>query len=139
MDGRAFLDSARHLLTAPSEANWRSAVNRSYYAVLNEAWSALDRWGVSLPGQPDIDAFVLSRFDTVPNSDLLRVADALKQLGDARDHGDYSLGVTGLFGNGTEALRLLRLAQTAIDLLDQVEADPGRCATVIAAIRAVFP
>ncbi len=53
MDGRAFLGPARHLLAAPSEANWRSATGRGYLAVLHEANAALLRWGFSTPAQDD--------------------------------------------------------------------------------------
>jgi hypothetical protein len=48
MDGRAFLDSARHLLAAPSEANRRSAAGRLCLALLHEARVALERWGFPL-------------------------------------------------------------------------------------------
>ena len=80
MDGRAFLDSARLLLATPTEANRRSAVSRGYFAILNEARSALERWGFPVVATADIDDFVSSHFYMALNLDALRVSDALVQL-----------------------------------------------------------
>jgi hypothetical protein len=107
--------------------------------VLNEARAALERWGFPVPVQGDIDDLVLSRFNTVPNMDLVRVADALIQLGQGRRFADISLGGPGPFADDKEAKRLLLLAELGIDCLDQIEADPARRAKAIVDIRAVFP
>jgi hypothetical protein len=80
VDGRAFLDSARHLLSAPSEANRRSAAGQLYLALLHEAWAALDRWGFPLPPGNDVDAFVVSHFGILTHFELLRIAGALTRL-----------------------------------------------------------
>jgi hypothetical protein len=139
MDGRAFLDSVRHLLTAPSEANWRSAAGPLHCAVLNEARVALERWGFAVPARADLHVFILPYFARVPNRDLVRVADVLTQLHAFRDEADFSLGGPGLFADDYEVNRLLVLAETGIDVLDQLETDVARRAVAIAAIHAVFP
>jgi hypothetical protein len=139
MDGRAFLESARLLMTTPTEANRRSAVGRAYYAVLNEARVALERWGFSAPAGADIDDYILSRFDRVLNMDILRVADALDQLGEHREVADYSLSTPGVFADEKGVNHLLQRAEIGIDLLDQIEADPARRAKAVADIRAAFP
>ena len=139
MDGRAFLDSVQLLMTVPTEANWRSAVSRAYYAMLNETRSALERWGFSVPATAHVDDFVISRFNAVPILDLLRVADALLRLKENREPADYFLTGPGIFTDGREVRNLLQLAETGIDLLGQIEADPMRQAKAVAGIRTAFP
>ena len=76
MDGRAFLDSARLLMTIPTEANRRSAVSRAYHAILNEARSALERWVIPIPAasEAEVKDIGLAQFRTALNMDLLRRA-----------------------------------------------------------------
>ena len=98
MDGRAFLDSERLLMTIPTEANRRSAVGRAYYAMFNEARAALGRWGFPVPADAaDIDDLVAARFTTASSKDLLRVADCLDQLDLNRAKADNSLAEPGIF------------------------------------------
>ena len=115
------------------------AVGIGYYAILNEARSALGRWGVPVPAKADVDDFVISRFIMVPNVDLLRVADALAQLRDKRELADNSLSTPGIFADEKEVNHLLQRADIGIDLISQIEADPARQAKAVADIRAVFP
>ncbi len=139
MDGRAFLGSAQRLLTAPNEANWRSAAGRLYIAMLQEAKEALGRWGFPLSAQDDIHLFVLSRFGSAPNFDLLRVEDVLKRLGQFSRDADYFLGSPGAFLDAREVSHMQALAQVGIDLLDQIEADAARRTAAIVNIRTVWP
>jgi hypothetical protein len=139
MDGRAFLGSAQHLLTLPNEANWQSAASRLYLALLHEARVALDRWGFPLPPQDDIHDFVLSRFDSYPNMDLLRVADALRRLSLFVKGADFALSSAGLFADAAAVSQHLALAQVTIDLLDQIDNDPVRRATALGDIGARWP
>jgi hypothetical protein len=69
MNGRDFLRSARDLLANPSEANWRSAAGRAYYALLHEGRVALERWGFPLPPRTDLHAFVRLRFSYANHPD----------------------------------------------------------------------
>ena len=140
MDGRAFLDSARLLMTISTEANRRSAVSRAYYAVLNEARSALERWVIPIPAssEAEVKDIGLAQFRTALNMDLLRIADCLDQLDQNRVKADNSLSEPGVFADDSEANRLLQLAEVGIELLDQIEADPARRANAIAAIRAAY-
>ena len=139
MDGRAFLFSARLLMRKPSEANRRSAVSRGYFAILNEARVALERWGFVVTATADIDGFVVSHFYMALNMDALRVSDALVQLRDNRQQADYSLIGPGIFDDDTEVRRLVRLAEIGIDVLDELESDPARWIVTVAAIRLAFP
>ncbi len=139
MEGRTFLESARLLLATPAEANRRSAVGRADFAVLNEARSALDRWRFSLPPNVVADDDNVSAFLLVPNTDLLRVVDALTRLKQNRRDADNAITGSGIFADDIEAKRLLLLAEIGIDLLDQIENHPARRAIAIADIRAARP
>src|SRR4051794_12933493 len=139
MDGRAFLQSARDLLAVPSEANRRAAAGRAYYALLHEGRGALDRWGFVIPPRESLHRFVRLRFVLAAHPDLIQVGRALEDLGQLRNQADYQLATPGPFATAARAVQAVALAQTAINLLDQVEADPARRAAAIAAIRAAWP
>ena len=81
MDGRAFLQSARDLLATSSEANWRSAAGRAYYALLHEARAVLDRWSFPTPPGQSIHTFVRLRFTYAASAELKQVGRDLEGLG----------------------------------------------------------
>ena len=54
------------------------------------------------------------------------MGDALDKLVRWRNEADYRLATAGRFANGADATQAVHLAQAAIDLLDQVQADPAR-------------
>jgi hypothetical protein len=139
MDGRTFLDAARHLLAADTEPTRRAMAAPLYYAALHEARVALDRWGfVPAPGE-DLDKFVLERFDCGPHYDLIRVVDVLERLDHFYEEAFQQVSSVGTFADNQRATHMLYLAEVGIDLLDQIEADPARRAAAVAAIRAAFP
>jgi hypothetical protein len=127
------------LLATPSEANWRSAAGRAYYALLHEGRVALDRWGFPLPPRENIHSFVRLRFNFSAHADLKRVGRTLDEPSQLRNLADYHLAFPGPFASGARAVRAVDLAQAAIALLDQTEADPARRAAAVAALRAAWP
>lgn len=139
MDGRAFLRSARRLLGAPCEENWRSAVSRAYDALLHECQSALLRWGFTKPAGEQLHQFVRTRFGFSVHADLKPTGLALDRLAQVRNEADYQLAQPGNFASATVALGLVQSATDAITLLDATEADPVRRAAVIAALRTRWP
>lgn len=139
MGGREFLQSARALLAVPSEANWRSAAGRAYYALLHEGRVALDRWGFPLPPRENIHTFVRPRFSWPADPAVKQVGDALESLSRLRNAADYRLASPGPFATAKDAKDALARAEAAIDLLDQIEADPAHRTAAVAAIRKAFP
>src|SRR5437588_8829316 len=117
MDGRAFLDSARHLLAAPCAPNWRSAAGRSYVALLNEALAALERWGFPLPAGADVHAFVVARFASRVIINLLRFEVALDELDRLTQEADHALSSPGYFADASEVSHQLSVAVGLIALL----------------------
>jgi hypothetical protein len=140
MRGRAFLEVAKRLAQGTSEADWRTAAGRAYYALLLEGRSSLQRWGFSPPGRDPMHAFVRLRLIYATDRDLKGIGHHLEQLARLRNHADYQTEAPGRwFGSGVEAVQAVQHAADAIALLDQVEADSTRRAAAIAAIRAGSP
>ncbi len=139
MNGRAFLATANLLLNVPCEENWRTVVGRAYYALLHEGQVALERWGFPLPPAEGLHNFVRCRFAFPVNPDMRKVSEALNKLSPVRNEADYRLRNSSRFGTDAEAVRAIDRAEEAIDLLDEMGADPARRAAAIAAIRAAFP
>jgi len=139
MDGRKFLDVARELLRGTTEAHWRSATGRAYYAVVLEGKAALARWGIVLPRRDLIHAAVRLRLTYVHDADLQLVGKALDDLGRLRNKADYDLASPGPFANSSATATAIAQAEEAIRKLDQAGTDAARLAAAVADIRARFP
>jgi hypothetical protein len=139
MEGRKFLDVAERLAQATTEADWRTAAGRAYYAVLQECRSALERWGFRSPRRDQLHAFVRLRFVYPADRDLKEVGDVLDELVRLRNKADYELGTPGPFTDARVVQGVLPKARDALTLLDAIEADPARRTAAVAAVRAAFP
>jgi hypothetical protein len=139
MDGRAFLDSARLLLAAPCEANWRSVAGRSYVALLNEARAALERWGFPVPAGADVHDFVVTRFDSRRITNLLGVEVVLDGLESLSREADHALSSPGSFADASKVTSQFFLATGLIEMLDEIESDPNRRTAAIADIQTRWP
>jgi hypothetical protein len=136
MDGRALLDVGRELAAGSTEAHWRSSVGRAYYALLHELLGALGRWGFALPPRDKVHTFARLKFVYATDPDLKRIGLTLESLGRLRNAADYRLGISGSFVSPRSSASALTDAESAIALLDAIEADPARCA---AAARTIQP
>jgi hypothetical protein len=134
-----FLDVARQLTGGATEGHWRTAVGRSYYALMLEAREALRRWGFVTPRGEQAHRFVRLRFDFPADPDLRKIGLALENLGRRRNAADYELQPSQLFGSGAASNVAVSDAATAIALLDQIDAVPARRAAAVSAIHAAFP
>jgi len=139
MEGRAFLDSARLLLSVPSEANRRSAAGRVYLALLREAQVVLARLGFPRPSTEDVHGFVLDRIGSAAHLELARIADAIRRSADLQAEADYKLEKPGNFADDHEINFLLAIAQATIELLDELDADFIRRTAAMAVIRFARP
>ena len=139
MDGRAFLAVAQADASGPSEAFWRAASGRAYYALMLEAREALARWGFSCPPRENVHTFVRLRFFIPANADLRQIGRVLDRLVRLRNHGDYQLVSHPDFAKPTRARQAVQESASALATLDSLGADPARRAAAIAAIRAAFP
>jgi len=77
-----------------------------YLALLNEARTALERWGFPLPVGGVVDTFVLDHVGSAPHLDLLRIEDVLLRGNRLGHAGGYELSTPGDFANDGEVQRL---------------------------------
>lgn len=139
MDGREFLAVALRLSREQTEADWRTACGRAYYALLQEAKNSLERWGFVARAREEIHRFVRLRFIYAQEPDLKRIGQRIERLGLLRNNADYQLTNSGPFVSVTVVMSAIQNAQEAITLLDQIDGDPSRRAVAVAAIQAAFP
>jgi hypothetical protein len=139
MNGRAFLEVARELALGATEAHWRSAVGRAYYALMLEGRDALLRWGFRILPRDQVHAFVRLRFWYGTDFDLKEVGYALDRLVALRNRPDYQLAPSPLFASARQAQAAVADAGQALARLDQVEGNAPRLAAASAGIRAAFP
>jgi hypothetical protein len=139
MDGRAFLAIAGQLLAGGTEAHWRSAAGRAYYALLLEGREALRRWGFGSPPRHQVHAFVRLRFGNTPDRDLQLIGKSLERLGSLRNRADYELVPSTWFVTAIKARQAISDATGALALLDGIDGDPARRAVAVSAIRAAWP
>jgi hypothetical protein len=139
MDGKAFLDVARELCRGLSEAHWRTAAGRAYYALLLEGWAALLRWGFVTPPHQSMHVFVRLRFNYAADPDLKQIGFSLDRLSRLRNQADYQPTILGPFQDANRVNQAVQTAEDSLGLINQVEADVNRLAAAIAGIRANFP
>jgi hypothetical protein len=135
MDGRAFLIVALDLAAGPTEAHWRAAAGRAYYALFHECLSTLEHWGFSLPRRDRAHAVVRLRLTYATDAEVKAIGWALDDLVKLRNEADYRLAAPGRFAAPRAAEQAIDDARAAIALLDQIDGDPLRRAVAIASIR----
>jgi hypothetical protein len=120
------------------EADWRTPAGRAYYALFIESRDALLRWGFTIPPRDNVHHFVRLRFALAALPELKQVGGMLDTLCQFRNRADYKTAVTGQFGNNAAAQQAVKDGESAIALLDQIEADAARRAAAVAAIQATI-
>jgi len=139
MDGSRFLEVARQLVRGTTEAHWRTASGRAYYALMLEGRELLNRWGFVAPPRDQVHSFVRLRFTYAADQDLKQVGRALEELGRLRNQADYELASGPRFQTASKAQQAVQQAQDKLSLLKLVDADPPRRSAAITDIRARFP
>ena len=94
------------------------------------------RWGFSLPPRDEVHTYARLKFVYATDPDLKRIGLTLEALAQIRNAADYQLGTSGPFLSPRIAASALADAQSAVALLDALEADPARRA---AATRTIMP
>ena len=125
--------------------NWRPvrpkltggpASDAQYYALLQEVLGSLGRWGFAAPPRDRVHTFARLKFVYATDPDLKRIGLTLEALAQLRNVADYQLGRSGPFVSPRIAVSALGDAESAVALLDALEADPARRA---AAARTIPP
>src|SRR6266852_8977201 len=123
MDGRAFLDVARRLAQEHTEADWRTAAGRAYYALMPECLTVLQRWRFGPSPRDNVHSWVRLRFVYAADPNLKAIGSALERLGKLRNQADYQLGQSGPFASAAAVQQAIVDAGAMITLLDQIDHD----------------
>jgi hypothetical protein len=83
-----------------------------------------------------VHRFARLEFIYATRPDLKRIGLAFESLGRLRNAADYQIGTSGPFASARIAVSVLKDAESAVALLDALEADPARCG---GAVRTISP
>jgi uncharacterized protein (UPF0332 family) len=132
MNAREFLDVAEPLIAGMTEAEWRSAVSRAYYAAFHVARGLLDLCGFDVPRAEQAHAYLCRRLENSGHTDVENTGSALNALRKMRNRADYDLD--RIFPHPSAAGQV-QAADNIIRLLEDVEADPGVRARITDAMK----
>lgn len=133
MQGRAFLQVAREVVSGTTEAHWRATVIHAYYALFLECRDALNRWGVAIPPRQNVHSAVRLRLVYSADPDLKRLGYALDKWCPRRNDASYDLSALPKFATDRLAQDAIVEATVGVVLLDAIESDPVRRSAAIAA------
>src|SRR5438067_13324693 len=116
MQGREFLAVAKEVARGMTEAHWRTAAGRAYYALLLEVRDAMTAWGISRPSPSQIHQLVRRRLFASTDPDAKRIAIALEEWRDSRNRADYETRVPHEFISAAGGHRRVQWATDALQL-----------------------
>jgi uncharacterized protein (UPF0332 family) len=123
MNERDFLQVAALLVAENTEAAWRSAVSRAYYAAFHVARLLLIDFGFTVPRDEKAHTFLYRRLNNCGDPPVLVAAQQLGNLRDQRNKCDYDLR---LFIPQQLATQQLQAAKNIIQTLDDARLEPRR-------------
>jgi uncharacterized protein (UPF0332 family) len=123
MTGREFLAVAQQLAGAGTEAEWRSAISRAYYAAFHVARELLEDLHFVVPRAERAHAYLSRRLANSGQAEIQQAGNDLNALRGDRNQADYDLHrpVTVQLA----ALHVL-LAEQIVRLLDAAAQEPVR-------------
>src|SRR5262245_38709901 len=139
MNGRAFLRVARDIIRGATDAHWRAAAGRAYYALFLEGRDALAGWGFRPGPGENVHPFARLRFVYAADQEVKDIGRARDRLVRLRSKADYDLTALPELTSDAAARQAIRDATDAIARLDVILADAARVAAIIADIRARWP
>jgi uncharacterized protein (UPF0332 family) len=117
MTGRDFLPVAVQLASGATEAEWRTAVSRAYYAAFHVARDLMEALRFKVPYAEAAHGHMWIRLSNCGEPQVQRAGADLNDLRRRRNQADYDLH-RPLFQNRT--LALVRLAEQIIQTLDNL-------------------
>ena len=123
MNGRDFLAVAKNLLAAPTEADWRTAVSRAYYAAFHVARQLLGDLSFRVPRADPAHAYLWMRLSNCGDPQIQAGGQRLHDLRSERNRADYDIDVPLAH---TAAATQDLIARQLIQLLDTAAVDPLR-------------
>jgi uncharacterized protein (UPF0332 family) len=123
MDYRDYLTLAVSLAAGSTEAEWRAAVSRAYYAAFHVARELLLGLRFRVPHADRAHAYLWLRLANAGVADVQLAGNRLNALRHQRNRADYSARPSLL---QTTAVNEIRNAQNIIQALDAAAVDPVR-------------
>ncbi len=115
MDDTGFLNVADALSAGDTEAEWRSAISRAYYAAFHKARSLLLRYGFRVPQGDQAHAYLWLRLSNAGHPDVMNAGRNLNHLRGVRNLADYD------FNTSIEQMEALELFQRATDIIQLLD------------------
>jgi len=111
MSGEDFLSLAKSLLKTPTEAAYRSAVSRAYYAVFHVGIAFLAELGLKASEGPQAHAQLRARVNNCGVPELKNTYEQLYDLYKRRRFADYDLNITIFQAQANVALMVASAGQ----------------------------
>jgi uncharacterized protein (UPF0332 family) len=123
MTGADFLALAARLATAATEADWRTATSRAYYAAFHAARDLFEGLGFRVPHADQAHQYLYLRLYNCGHAALRLAADDLHTLRRRRNEADYDLR---LAYDRQTAANLCALATSFLQALGAASIEPTR-------------
>lgn len=123
IDALEYFRLAEKLVVGTTEAEWRSAVSRAYYAVFHVARKLLVSCGFNVKRGEQAHAYLWLRLANCGNPDLQTAANRLTNLRGDRNRADYEFQQT--FGQSKAHAAVLRTGEI-IRVLNTTDSTPVR-------------
>ncbi len=121
--GEEFLVLAETWIIAGTEAEWRSAVSRAYYAVFHTGRHLLRSLGFQVPRGDRAHAYLWLRLSNCGEPDVQLAGSDLRTLRQDRNRADYDVEQTV---TQADALLQVQAARQLVDVLRQATTEPTR-------------
>lgn len=123
MNWRDFLSLAARLAADATEAHWRTAVSRAYYAAFHVARRLLANLNFIIPRADRAHQYLVFRLSNCGESAVERAGRDLETLRRLRNRADYDEAPTI---TQPQAAAALRLAESIVQVLDTAGLEPTR-------------
>jgi len=123
MNWRDYLSLADRLAAATTEADWRSAVSRAYYAAFHVARQLLANLNFAIPRADRAHQYLVFRLSNCGESAIEQAGRDLETLRRLRNRADYD-DVPAI--TQPQAAAGVRLAEGIVQVLDTGQVDPTR-------------
>jgi uncharacterized protein (UPF0332 family) len=123
MNFRDFMPLAASLANGTTEAEWRSATSRAYYAAFHVACELLRTLGFVVPKADRAHAYAWRRLSYCGDTSIEEAARNLNDLRSRRNKADYDGGILIIEAH---AERDVKLADVIIDAFDEGFQEPVR-------------
>ena len=132
MDETGFLKVADDLSREDTEAEWRSAISRAYYAAFHKARRLLQQNGFAVSHAEQAHAYLWKRLSNATHPDVMNAGRNLAHLRALRNGADYDFDSPI---DQAEAQHLVGRATDIIQLLDDLAKEATILARVVDAIK----